>query len=325
MSYKKIDFIPSSLLLKNGDISTIYPSLFRRPLPLSFSKEKIYLPDGDFLNLQWIKRDHKNLVILCHGLEGHAETSYIVGMINKLSSLCLDFLSWNYRSCGGEMNLTAKFYHMADTEDLSHVINYALSLNFYDKIILIGFSMGGNIICKYLSEREKLFPPQIKLALTFSVACDLTSTSLFLDTPRNKIYRHHLLTPLNKKVILKKDLLAKAGIPLRNIKRSTTFRHFDDHFTAPLHGFQSAEDYWMKASTRPLLEKIHCPTYMVNAQDDPFLQPASFPIEESKNHPFFHFRLLKYGGHVGFLTRLKKGEYFSEYFSFQKINSLLSQ
>ena len=165
----------------NGHIQTIYAH-FRQVRGVSYKRERIQTPDGDFLDLDWSAKGARRLAILSHGLEGSTERHYVLGMIRALNRRGWDALAWNYRGCSGEPNRLLRWYHSGDTGDLRAVIEHAAGHN-YEEIAIIGFSLGGNVTLKYLGERAGSTHPLVKKGVAFSVPCDLTPSS---DQPRRR-------------------------------------------------------------------------------------------------------------------------------------------
>ncbi len=294
--------------LANGHLQTILPVLFRRVAPITYERERIATPDGDFLDLDW-NRDHRSdsLVIITHGLEGNSANASVQGMAGAFHRAGWDTLAWNLRGCSGELNRLLRTYHSGAWEDLQSVIEYAAGT--YLRIALVGFSIGGNLTLKYLGDHGTSIDPRIVGAVAFSVPCDLASSALALESRINSIYMNHFLRDLRRK-IREKALTFPGGIPTQGLDRIRTFREFDGTYTAPLNGFLSAEDYWAKASSKPSLHGITVPTLLVNALNDPFLGPECFPKKEAAANPHLHLELPESGGHLGFLTLEK--EYWSE-------------
>lgn len=295
-----------------GHLQTLIPHLFRRVKPVAYSRERIETEDGDFLDLDWaadVDKAQDKLVIFSHGLEGSSRSKYILGMVPLFKARGFDALAWNCRTCGGEMNRTARFYHSGASYDLSAVVEHVLKNKNYKSIYLIGFSMGGNITLKYLGEKAEAIDPRIKKAVTFSVPLDLKSSTQAMTGTMGAIYTRKFVRTLNKKLKLKKDELSKLGLDIAGAHKIWDFHTWDGRFTAPLHGFASADDYYAKSSAKPFLKNIHVPTLIVNAKNDPFLGPGCFPTEELRGHPFVNLQTPKNGGHVGFL---EKGRFVSE-------------
>lgn len=294
--------------LRGGHLATIYPTLFRRVASPPIERKRLELPDGDFLDLDWSPRHHKRLAIIGHGLEGESSAKYIRGMSLALRKHHWDTLAWNCRGCSGEPNRLLRSYHSGVSEDLSHVVDHAISEG-YQTISLIGFSLGGNIVLKYLGEQGSQIHPEVKAAVAFSVPCDLTSSSLRLGDWDNRIYMSRFMNGLQEKVIHKNEVFP-GKLDLSGIRKIKTFAEFDDRFTAPLNGFTDARDYWTRASSKPHLSSITVPSLLVQAQNDPFLPEACFPVEIAQKSKALHLEIPDHGGHVGFISREK--EYWSE-------------
>ncbi len=293
--------------LRGGHLQTIYPALFRRVPRITRLRERLELPDGDFLDLDWAADGRNRLAILSHGLEASSGAPYIQGMAAALRRRGWDVLAWNYRGCSGEPNRLLPFYHSGASGDLHHVVRHALAVHPAARIDLIGFSLGGNMTLKYLGERE--VSPRLHRAVAFSVPCDLACSSGRLSSRTNRFYMDRFLRTLRGKLAEKKPRYPRE-IDLEGIGGIRNFKQFDDRYTAPLHGFRDAEDYWARASARPFLKRITIPALLVNAANDPFLGPGCYPREEAAANPSFHLEIPADGGHVGFSS--DTGEYWSE-------------
>lgn len=283
--------------LPGGHLQTIYPALFPKAPRMDIRRERIELPDGDFLDLDWVESGNPRLAIVSHGLEASSAAPYIRNVARSLHDNGWDVLAWNFRGCGGEANRLASFYHSGASEDLHHVITHAMERHHAEGIDLIGFSLGGNLTLKYLGERET--PSRLNRAVAFSVPCDLACSSRELARWSNRVYMERFLISLRAK-IRGKHLRFPDQIRLELLKGVRDFRGFDDRFTAPLHGFRDAEDYWARSSSRPFLSGIRIPTLLVNAVNDPFLGPACYPRREAEESDFLYLEMPEEGGHVGF-------------------------
>jgi len=284
--------------LPGGHPQTIVPSLCRRVKPVTTLHERLELEDGDFLDLAWSGKSSRRLAILSHGLEGSCNGTYIQGMARALVDAGWDALAWNFRGCGTEPNRLLSFYHSGATHDLDAVIRHALENHPAESIDLVGFSLGGNLTLKYLGE-ERERPEQLHRAVAFSVPCDLANSAAKLSEPENRIYMARFLRSLRAKLRVK-DGIFPGELDLSGIDSVKTFVEFDDRFTAPLHGFKDADDYWTRSSCRQFLPDIRIPTLLVNALNDPFLGNRCYPREEAAGSAFFHFEAPAKGGHVGF-------------------------
>ena len=207
-----------------------------------------------------------------------------------------DVLAWNMRGCSGEMNRLPRFYHSGVTEDLQAVIEHGIIG--YEEVVAVGFSLGGNILLKYLGETNQ---PRIVAAVAFSVPCDLTSSVDELDRPANILYTRRFIKSLREKVATK-NRLRPGTLDVSRLADVRDFHDFDSAYTAPLHVFASAEDYWKRASSLPGLSHITAPTLLVSANDDPFLSPACFPRETAHASENFYLEIPASGGHCGFVS-----------------------
>ena len=283
--------------LGNGHLQTILPVLLPRRIHLPLTRTRLELDDGDFLDLDWARSRRGRLAILSHGLEGNTSQKYIRGMARTLLDAGWDVLAWNFRGCGTGPNRLLRAYHSGDTGDLAAVIAHAAAD--YARIALVGFSLGGNVTLKYLGEAPP--HPAIVAAAAISVPLDLASSARKLDELRsNRIYVRRFLASLVKKMEAK-ALGFPGELNTDNIRTIRSFQEFDDRFTAPLHGFRDADDYWTRASSRQFLPHITVPTLILNARNDPFLTTDSLPFAEAEANPAVFLEVPASGGHVGFL------------------------
>jgi len=297
--------------LSNGHLQTLFPHLLRCVSGVRYERERINTPDNDFLDLDWVRSGARRLAVVAHGLEGDSKRHYMLGMFKALAKHRWDVVAWNARGCSGEPNRTARFTHSGATEDLQTVLSRVLSTNDYSEIVLLGFSLGGNLTLKYLGERCRRLDPHIKAAVALSVPCDLRSGSIQLAKPANQMYMRRFLVTLHDKIRALMRLMP-GKIDDRDYEKMRTFKDFDDRYTAPLHGFKDAEDYWRQCSCKPYLKDIQIPTLLVNARNDPFLADRCYPVEEARQNPNLHLEMPVSGGHVGFVSFNHDGEYWSE-------------
>ncbi|GAA4354205.1 alpha/beta fold hydrolase [Hymenobacter saemangeumensis] len=281
--------------LFNGHLQTIVPSLWRQVPDVAYAPERLELPDGDFLSLYWSRlpsdQPTDTLVIASHGLEGDAHRPYIRGMVRALNRAGFDALAWNYRSCGGEMNRLLRSYHLGDTDDLHGVIGHALATGRYRRVYLTGFSAGGNVTLKYLGENPGRVPAQVQRAAVFSVPTDLRASSIHIARPQNQVYLRRFLKSLRQKIRAKAELMPDE-VDLEGIEALRDFPQFDNRYTAPMHGFASADAYYAHASSGQYLQHIRIPTLVVNAENDPFLPPSCFPREAAMASPYVFLEVL---------------------------------
>lgn len=290
--------------LFNNHLETIYPALFRK-VRLDYQRQRINTPDGDFLDLDWAKQNSSKLVIISHGLEGNSHRAYMKGMAKAFCDRGYDALAWNYRGCSEEMNKKLRFYHSGATDDLAVVVSRAISEG-YKNILLIGFSLGGNLTLKYAGEQT--LDERVKGVVTFSVPLNLDTSCTQISKPSNWIYSRRFLRNLKRKVRAKSKVME--GLNIDGIAAINNIKDFDDRFTAPLHGFKDATEYYSKCSAIRFLEGIRVPTLIVSAKNDPFLSPECFP--ENLNNKFITLEYPERGGHVGFASFNGNGLYWSE-------------
>lgn len=297
--------------LPGGHLQTVFPALFRRLPHVTTRRERLELPDEDFVDLEWAEQGRPRLAILSHGLEADTRTDYIQGMAAALVRHGWDVLAWNFRGCGEGPNRLLRMYHSGATEDLHEVITHAIARHPAEMIDLVGFSLGGNLVLKYLGERPAALPPQLHRAAAFSVPCDLACSSRQLALRSNRIYMERFLRKMRAKVRAK-NLMFPGQLNLAGLRGIRTFQEFDDRYTAPIHGFRDAADYWVRNSCRQFLPAIRLPTLLVNALNDPFLGSGCYPFEEGAASERFHFEAPAAGGHVGFSPSSGADEYWSE-------------
>ncbi|MEM9857038.1 MAG: alpha/beta fold hydrolase [Bacteroidota bacterium] len=292
-------------------IETIAPALTRKVKDFSFSeRQRVTTPDGDFLDIDLVKNDRSSVVILSHGLEGNSSRPYILGMARAASIAGHDVMAWNYRGCSEEMNRKLRFYHSGATDDLQLIIDHAFKSG-YRSIHLIGFSLGGNITLKYLGEQSSGVNSSIKSAVTFSVPLDLHSSCIQISRPGNFLYAKRFLKNLKAKIRAKAELMPDK-IDTRPLEDIKTLIDFDDNYTAPIHGFKDAVDYYTQCSSIHFLDKISTPTLIVNALNDPFLSKECYAGEKLIKHKFITFEAPEQGGHVGFTELKNDGIFWSE-------------
>ncbi|WP_456460943.1 YheT family hydrolase [Lutibacter sp.] len=289
------------LLFKNNHFNTIYKTLFFKN-NIIYKRKRISTPDNDFLDLDFSIVGSNTLVIAMHGLEGSSRSHYLVSVINYLNSKKIDCVALNFRGCSGEDNNQLYSYNSGKTDDLSTVLNFILKHYSYKNIVLLGYSMGGNITLKYMGETNNKIPSEIKGAVAISVPCDLEGSSDALAKWDNTVYIQRFLKTLKKKTFIKLKKFPNNNIDKAAVLNAKTFEDFDNAVTAPLFQFKNAKDYWNKCSSKPFIPHINKPTLLISALDDSFLNESCYPIEEAENHKYLIFEMPKYGGHVGFNT-----------------------
>ncbi|MBI2535943.1 MAG: hydrolase [Gemmatimonadetes bacterium] len=263
-------------------------------------RERVQLPDGDFLDLDFSDLDPRlPLVVVLHGLEGSARSTYALEMYRALRARDIRAVGLNFRSCSGEVNRAPRLYHSGETGDLAYVLDL-LRRRFPDRPIgAMGFSLGGNVLLKYLGEAGGAVEPAAAAAI--SVPFDLGAGAVHLERGFSRAYRRYLVRKLQRKTRAKAALL-RGRISVENVLAARTFVEFDDAATAPLHGFRDAEDYYAKSSCAQYLSAIRVPTLLIHSADDPFLPAESIPRVAVAANPFIRAAFTETGGHVGFVS-----------------------
>ncbi len=296
--------------LRYKHFATIYPTIFRKISSPNYIRERIITPDQDFFDVDYLrKKGQSSVVLILHGLEGSSSSKYAMGVAKYVFQKGYDACLINHRGCSGELNNIPGSYHSGFTTDLDQTISILAKQ--YEQIHLVGFSLGGNIVLKYAGEQGTSLHPKIGKVIAVSVPCDLAGSAIALRKRSNWIYMRRFLGTLIPKSITKIEREPVEGIDVEKIRSSKDFFDFDEFYTAPAHGFNGAEDYWSKSSSRQFIPRIAQTTFLINALNDPFLTESCFPFKEAKANPNFHLETPKHGGHVGF-KGIGKGKYWIE-------------
>jgi hypothetical protein len=304
-------------LLKNRHIQTLYSSLFRKVPKHSFEIEKFELSDGDFIDCYWYnKRDKKSnrpIVILFHGLAGSFKSPYIQGTMRELDKNGFDSVVVHFRSCSGTMNRHAISYHSGKTDDATEFIKSIVARYKESKLFAIGYSLGGNMLLKLLGELSGTSP--FSAAVSVSAPMQLDISANYIDNGFSKFYQRHLVQNLNKSLELKcdmHDMKSLINLNKKDVKNLKTFWEFDEAYTAPIHGFDSAQDYYTKSSSKQFLKHIKTYTLVIHSLDDPFMTPQILP-NTGEISKYVKLEVYPHGGHVGFIEgTLFKPKYWLE-------------
>ena len=284
--------------LPGAHAQTLFPHLFRRHSPPPLRRERIELDDGDFIDLDWTDKRNSPLVMLLHGLEGSIRSHYAGGLIRSLYDCGFETVLMNFRGCSGEPNRLPRGYHSGETGDLETVLEHLKARSPHRPVYLVGISLGGNVLLKWLGEN----PDQhsIQKAVAVSVPFELNTAALRLQTGASRLYQAHLLHKLRRSIRAK---AARMALPIDTgkLKTLTTFRQFDDQVTAPLHGFRDVDDYYQRSSSRQFIKYIRCPTLILQARNDPFMTPEAIP-SPAELGPDVQLEVSSGGGHVGFVS-----------------------
>ncbi|GAA5523575.1 hypothetical protein Maes01_00123 [Microbulbifer aestuariivivens] len=297
-------FIPATGL-GNCHLQTLFPR-FHRPAPWIQTQVQWFdTDDGDRLAVHTPKplfdSTRHPLVILLHGLEGSVASSYIQGMMQALQQREFQVAVMHFRGCGGIPNRLPRAYHSGDSEDPRWLAQQLRQRMPNTPLLAVGYSLGGNVLLKWLAEDGERSPLQAAAAV--SPPMDLHACSRRINTGLSRVYQRHLLQSLRKSLQHKgQDPHLRAALPdLADPKLFSNFRRFDDVFTAPLHGFQGVDDYYNRASSKPLLKKIRRPTLIIHAEDDPFICSSAIPAQPEVSDTV-ELAISRHGGHVGFIA-----------------------
>ncbi|MBO1256845.1 hydrolase [Alteromonas sp. 5E99-2] len=288
---------------KNRHVQTIFPRFFQKRKALSIKWEKLSLPDGDFTDLAWgpIPAESKGLVILFHGLEGCVRSHYANDLMASLTENGWQTVMMHFRGCSGKPNATTRAYHSGDTADALYFLAKLQQDYPSTPKCAVGVSLGGNMLLKLLGETP--YEHGLKAAIAISSPLKLDECSMTMNQGFSKVYQKHLLKNMKRNLKKKMAILDYSNaIALRanEVDSITNFKAFDDAITAPLHGFDSADDYYQKCSGFQFLKTIQCPTLILHAKDDPFMNEKVIPKNEDLSD-HVSVELSENGGHVGFL------------------------
>ena len=282
---------------KKSFVSTVFSGLARKVDGVNQTRERIILPDTDFLDLDWSYAQEKSnkIIMLLHGLEGSAQRPYITGSAKLFNNNGIDAVGVNFRGCSGEP------YHSGATEDLDAVVQHVLSKGIYDEIYIKGISLGANMVLKYVGEGREL-PTELKSVIAVSTPCDLKGSCGELLSLKNKHYAIRFLAHLKDKLKPKLSQFTDR-ISITDFDSIKTLIDFDDVYTSKAHGFKDAFDYYEQASCLQFLPNIKVPSLIINALNDSFLSAECYPVKEAKHNPNLFLEMPQYGGHVGFIGK----------------------
>jgi len=289
--------------LPGGHLQTIYARSLARCYRVRYRRERWETPDGDFIDLDWLDAPSRNarLMVLFHGLEGYSGSHYALSLMSAAGEGGWRGVVPHFRGCSGEANRLARSYHSGDSREIDWVLRRLKKELPSNEIYVVGISLGGNMLLKWLGEEGEAAGTVVERAVAVSAPLDLAAAAGELDCGIKKfLYTRHFLRSLRPRALAKivdHDLAIDAPA----IRASASFRQFDDLFTAPVHGFKDAQDYWMQSSSKPWLARIRVPTLVLNARNDPFLPEAVLP-HPSEASDSVTLEFPRAGGHVGFVT-----------------------
>lgn len=295
-------FTPASGL-SNAHLQTLLPTFVRNKLKFKGVNQTLELDDGDFLDLVWTEKPHKNtpIVIIFHGLEGSIDSPYVKGLMLALKKHGWIGLLMHFRGCSDKTNRLARSYHSGETGDAKILLNW-LQTHFPESpLAAVGFSLGGNMLLKLQAELAGSSP--FKAVVSVCPPMLLNACANRLSKGFSRIYQRHLIGHLKRKLLIKAEqhnYSQLINMNTKKINQLNSFWQFDDQVTAPLHGFKGVNEYYDQSSARPYLKNIKSPSLILLALDDPFMTRDIIP-EESELSLNTQLELSRHGGHVGFI------------------------
>jgi predicted alpha/beta-fold hydrolase len=283
--------------LRNPHLQTLWPKFFRRRPQLPLQRERLELSDGDFIDLAWVKGGQGAIVLMLHGLEGNLHSHYALPILATLAESGFRPVFMHLRGCSGEPNRLARTYHSGAVEDLAEVLAL-LKDSGRPVAAAIGFSLGGNLLLRYLGLNGK--HALLRTAMAVSVPFVLGDAARRLEQGPSRIYQRYLMNRL-KQSYSRKFVTMPSPIQV-DLDRIHTLWQYDQQITAPLNGFAGADDYYARCSSIHYLPGITVPTLILHSLDDPFMYPHNVPTPDQVG-PGVQLAIQPHGGHVGFVER----------------------
>lgn len=284
--------------LPGPHLQTLWPYFVRRRARVALRWERLELRDGDFLDLAWTAGDSGPIVLVLHGLEGCVYSRYALGLLQAVQRRGWRGVVMHFRGCSGTPNRLARSYHSGETGDLDTVVARLRSREPDTPLAAVGYSLGGNVLLKWLGERGSA--AGVQAAAAVSVPFELAAAARHLESGWSRLYQWALVRRMRRSV-LHKFADRACPVELHGLGACRTFRAFDDRVTAPLHGFADAADYYRRCSSRAFLRAVQVPTLIVQARDDPFLPAAALPDTREVSDTV-RLEIQPRGGHVGFVA-----------------------
>jgi predicted alpha/beta-fold hydrolase len=289
--------------LPGGNLQTIWPALFSSPAPQSppaYRRERWDTPDGDFIDVDFVDAPDAAapLLVLFHGLEGSSRSHYALAFAHRAAQLGWNYAVPHFRGCSGELNLAPRAYHSGDYEEIGWVLR-RLREHCSAPLLAVGISLGGNALLRWAEEAGDAAAATASAVAAVCSPIDLAAGGYAIGRGFNRqVYTRMFLRTMKAKALRK--WLQHPGLFDRDrLRAARTLYEFDNLFTAPLHGFRDTEDYWLRASAKPHLQRIRIPALVLNARNDPFVPASSLPAAHEVGH-FVTLWQPAHGGHVGF-------------------------
>ncbi len=259
-------------------------------------------PDGDFIDVDWLPGAAGTpILIVLHGLEGSSRSRYSLSMLAAAEKEGWRGLAINYRGCSGEPNRLLRSYHGGETSDLTWIVQKISAENPGSPIVLVGASLGANILLKYLGEQGDNLPPSVRGGVAISTPFDLARSAQTLEHGFARMYMKRLVKSIQAKARIKLKMFP-GSFDEKRLDAVKTLTDIDNLVTGPIHGFRDAADYWSHSSSIKFLGGIRRPALLISAKDDPFFPGKYLPVAEVAANHFLTAEFTERGGHVGFLT-----------------------
>lgn len=292
--------------LPGPHLPTVYGKLARRIAPAHDRLEQWTAPDGDTLTVARLDpatRDAPTLTIF-HGLEGTVLSKYAQGLLHQARARGWGAALLVWRTCDGRIPSSPRMYHSGETTDADFFLRRLAAERPGVPMFCTGVSLGANVLLKWLGEQGANVPPEIRAAAAISTPFDLGAGSRFLEQGFSRVYVRHFVKGLKRKA--RAALSAHPSLPVdrARLDAARTFWEFDDVFTAPVHGFAGADDYYARSSSLQFLNRITVPSLLYSAVDDPFLPPSVLDKVRviADANPVLHHEFTPTGGHVGWVS-----------------------
>lgn len=288
--------------LPGGHAQTIWPALFGRTFvgaPPGFRRERWTTPDDDFVDADWLGDDQEApLLVLFHGLEGSSASHSSQAFAHWARAHGWRFVLPHFRGCSGEINRAPRAYHSGDFAEIGWMLQQARARH-AGPMVAVGVSLGGNALLRWAEESGERAADTVRAVAAVCSPIDLAAGGHAIGRGFNRqVYTRMFLRSMVPKALAKWD--QHPGLFDRDrLLAARTLYEFDNVFTAPLHGFVDADDYWARGSAKPVLHTIRLPALVLNARNDPFVPASSLPRPEAVGK---HVTLWQpeHGGHVGF-------------------------
>jgi uncharacterized protein len=252
------------------------------------------------------ERSRHPLLLALHGLEGSSTAHYMLGLADKAFAKGFNVIRLNQRNCGGTEKLAAGLYHSGLTDDADVVLREVVGRDGVQQIVVAGYSLGGNLALKLAGDYGDAPPRELRGVCAVSPVLELEACVRALERRRNTVYEWNFVRGLKARM-RRKHACFPERFPLDRLPEIKSVRQFDAAFTAPHFGFQSAEDYYYRASALRVVDRIGVPALVITAENDPFVPTPPFHDPKLTGNPNIRLLITKHGGHCGFLEAGRNG------------------